>query len=94
MSGRRRAYSPRINTRKKDKSGLVKAKELELRDARMLERLIAEIKDLSPWGRGQLQEMMNGLGPQQPALIPHGSAAVPVAAAGVPPGAADGEPRG
>lgn len=49
---------------------MVKAKELELRDARMLERLIAEIKDLSPWGRGQLQEMMNGLGPQQPALIP------------------------
>ena len=67
---RRRAYAPRIS-KKGDKNGLVKQKETELRDARMLDRLMAEIRDLSPWGLGQLTEMMKGL-PVQPELVPTG----------------------
>ena len=64
---RRRAYSPRIS-KKGDKGGLVKQKELELRDARMLGRSIEEIKDLSPWGLGELKNAIKDLGPVQPGL--------------------------
>ena len=65
---RKRAYAPRIS--KKEKANpLVQQKEIELRDARMLERLIAEIKDLSPWGLGQLKDAIKDLGPVQPDLL-------------------------
>jgi hypothetical protein len=79
---RRRAYSPRVTGKTKD--GLVKQKELELRDARMLTRLIKEVRNLSPWGLGKLKEMMQDMGPVQPDFIAW-SAGVPPASLGVPP---------
>ena len=63
---RHRAYSPRVTGKTKDT--LVKQKELELRDARMLTRLIKEVRDLSPWGLGQLKQMMQDMGPIQPEI--------------------------
>ena len=54
---RRRAYIPRISNKGKSKDALVSQKEAELRDARILNKLIAQIKELTPWGLGKLEEM-------------------------------------
>ena len=65
---RRRAYSPRISKKgANNKDPLVLQKGRELRDARMLTRLIAEVKDLTPWGLGQLNDAIKKL-PVQPEL--------------------------
>jgi hypothetical protein len=70
--GRKRTYAPRINNKKKD--AFVSFKQAELRDARILYRLIAEARELTPWGLGIFKEAIDKLGPVQQSLVKQPSA--------------------
>lgn len=65
---RKRTYSPRTSGKEKN-NPLVIQKKAELRDARILSRLVAESRELTPWGLGQLKEAIKEMGPVQPPLL-------------------------
>lgn len=72
---RKRKYSPRV--RKKQSDPMVIQKTAELRDAKILGRLIQEAALLTPWGLGQLQEGIKKIGPVQPSLFNVAGAGAP-----------------
>lgn len=61
-----RKRGPRIGSGSK-KSAIILQKEAELRDARIMDKLLKAADKLSPWGKGLLLEELNK-GAIQPAL--------------------------